>query len=235
MRKGKRIFGGLLFLLAAVALILHGLGYLQGFGFWTVAFSIILIGILAKGLVKQRWGQSLLALAILIMMFKENLGLQDLSNWLIVGAAILGTVGLNILFPRRYRHWFVNNNKKNTVEQLEISSSEDGEKVLCEVSFGSASKYISSRELKKVKVDVAFGNLDLYLDNAVLKEHNAVIKADVAFGKMSLYLPQEWNVKLLSDSSFGSINEIGHSNPQGEETLVVKGDVAFGSIEIRYV
>ena len=42
----KKVFWGVLFLLGALALLLGKSGYLEGVGFWTVFFSIILAGIL---------------------------------------------------------------------------------------------------------------------------------------------------------------------------------------------
>ena len=45
-RQHKKIFWGILFLLGAVALLLGGLGHLGSFNFWSILFSIALLGCL---------------------------------------------------------------------------------------------------------------------------------------------------------------------------------------------
>lgn len=236
MRKGKKIMEGLIFLLGAAALILGGLGYLQGVGFWTVVFGIVLAALLVNGVLHRSWGNVLFALAFLLILFKRPLGFPQLSGWLILGAALLGTIGLNILFPSRHRHW-----KKGhivggeSVSNEETIVEEDGEKISCEVSFCSTSKYVANQEIKSVSLDVSFGGLDFYLDNAALKGKEALIRADVSFGSLDLYLPKEWNVVLQAETAFGSLDENGSFDPGGEHTVYVKGDISFGTMNLYYV
>lgn len=236
MKKSKRVTEGLIFLLGAAALILGGLGYLQGVGFWTVVFAVVLAAVLVKGILHRSWGEILFALAFLLILFKGPLGFPQLSGWLILGAALLGTIGLNLLFPRRHKHWhggpFAGGSPVCSDDTI---AQEDGDVIRCEVNFNSASKYVASQEIKSVFLNVSFGGLDFYLDNAALKQNTAVIQAEVSFGSLDIYLPKTWNVVVQAQTAFGSLDENGSCDLNGEYTVYIRGEVSFGSMDLYYV
>ena len=67
MSSRKSFFWGMVLLLAAAALLLGRLGYLEGVGFWTILFSAFLISFLVKGIVRLRIGTILFSLAFLVI------------------------------------------------------------------------------------------------------------------------------------------------------------------------
>lgn len=257
MKNGKKIFWGIMFLLGGVAVLVGSMGYLQGIGFWTILFSIVLIGILMDGVMNKRWGGILFPLAFLGILNSKWLGIEHLVPWPILGAALFGTIGLNILFPRGnflwkwstynkgFGHWH-NRNKSyvHGIDEIhlghmgknqEIVGDDGSETVKCEVSFGSEIKYINSRQLSNAYFECAFGSLAVYLDNAGLKDQQASIIVDSAFGGIELYVPKEWKVILDVSGAFGGTSEDGHCDPMGENVLYVRGEVAFGGLEIHYI
>lgn len=239
MNNGKKAFWGVLFLLGAVAAVVGGLGLLKGIGFWTILFSIVLIGVLVEGLIRKSWGQILFSAAFLLILGGKAMGGLPISIWLVLGAALLGTIGLNILFPRK--HGYMDYIRTETTanwsaeEYSQIVGADGGESVNCEVSFGSSAKYITSQNLKNANLEVSFGGMSVYYDNAVLRDHCAGSRIDVSFGHMELYIPQDWNVVVNVTSSFAHVQEKGCCNRNGINTLMLVGDVSFGNVDIFYI
>lgn len=241
MRRGKKIFWGVLFILGAVALIIGKLGYLGDIGFWSIFFTIGLLGFLVEGIFKRKYGTILFSLAFLIIVNDKFLGLEAITPWPVLGAALLGTIGLNILFPGKYKiSKHIGGTKHLLPEEIiidndECDDSEDGEEVRYEVVFGNAMKYVTSKSLSSVRGECVFGDLNIYLDNADLKNHQAEVRAEAVFGDIVLYVPAGWSVIQQVDTVFGSVNENGHCTPDGVNCLYVRGDVVFGSLIINYV
>ena len=248
MRRGKKFFWGVLFLLGAVALIIGKLGYLGDVGFWSIFFTIGLFGFLIEGIVKMKFGTILFSLAFLAIVNDKFLGIEAITPWTVLGAALLGTIGLNILFPGKYKFSKHRGGVKpmiadntdgdssmvnNTI--IETDEGDVGEEVRYEVVFGDAVKYVTSKSLSCVRGECVFGELNIYLDRAGLQNHCAEIRAEAVFGDVILYVPAEWNVIQKVDTIFGSVNEWGHCSPDGLNCIYVRGDVVFGSLIINYV
>ena len=99
--KKKNVFWGVLFLLGACAVIAGRLGFLDGIGFWSILFSLVLAAVLIRGIVRRSWGMILFSVAFLCIVNDRLLGIEKLTPWPVLGAALLGTIGLNLLFPDR--------------------------------------------------------------------------------------------------------------------------------------
>ena len=82
-RKTRNIFWGILFLLGALALLLGKLGFL------------------INGILRRSFGGILFSLAMLIIINDELLHMEAITPWPVLGAALLGTIGLHFLFPGR--------------------------------------------------------------------------------------------------------------------------------------
>ena len=240
MKVRKNILWGILFILAAVALVVNKLGYLQGMGFWNILFSVILIGICVNGIVKRRWGSILFSAAFFIIVNDTLLHMENLTPWTVLGVAFLGTIGLNMLFPTKSRHirnhlFTEDMSGVKWGESDELMITEEGDVVQQDVIFGSSVKYIKSQELSKVNSDCIFGEVSVYLTEAVLKEHRAKVFVDVIFGNANIYVPACWAVSTNTDQIFGNVSVCGTCDPNGENKLLISGDVIFGELVIHYV
>ena len=240
MKMRKNIFGGILFILAAVALVVNKLGYLQGMGFWNIVFSVVLIGICVKGIINQRWGKILFSAAFFIIVNDNILHMEKLTPWTVLGVALLGTIGLTMLFPAKKRHvrkHLITEDVSgvNWGEDDELMITEEGDTVQQDVIFGSSVKYIKSQELSKVNSDCVFGQVSVYLTEAMLKEQRAKVFMDVVFGNANIYVPACWAVSITTDQVFGNVSECGNCDPNGENKLLICGDVVFGQLVIHYV
>ncbi|MCM1216390.1 MAG: hypothetical protein NC331_02520 [Lachnospiraceae bacterium] len=242
-RKTKKILWGLAFLLAA-ALIIAG-------NFFDIRVSDILIMLamvvlLAEGIIRRRYVLILFPIAIMVIINSDRLGISRISPWSILAAALLGSIGLHVLFPHRGRHWRIHGHisdndaetdgsgwyKRNTEEFVQAGPA--GE-VRLENNFGETVKYLTGGMLESVRLENNFGCMSVYFDSAELKDHTACVRAESNFGKMTLYIPAAWNVVIKGETAFGSIREKGQCDPAGVETLEVRAEVSFGEIEIRYI
>ena len=64
MKEKGNIFGGMVLLMGAVALIANRLGFLEGVGFWTILLNICLLSILIQGIFRRKVGTTLFSAAI---------------------------------------------------------------------------------------------------------------------------------------------------------------------------
>ncbi len=237
-RQHKKIFWGILFLLGAAALLIGGLGHLEGFSFWTILFSIALLGCLVDGILDRSFGQILFSLAIFIIINDDFLHLEAITPWPVLGAALLGTLGLNIIFPKRsgcktpplpHHPKNAGFSGRNTQEFV------SGEEIRCESAFGYAVKYIVGRDISRIFLESSFGNLEVYFNDAVFKDNRANALIECSFGNMELFVPADWNVITNIKRSLGSMEESGYGNPNGAVTLFLEGSVSFGHVEIHHI
>lgn len=230
--RGKNVFWGILLLAGAAALLLGRLGYLSGIGFWPIVFNIGLLAILIKGIARRKFEQILFPLACLIIVNDELLGLEAITPWPVLGAALLGNIGLNLLFPKfgrgRSRH-LAGSARKGVLE-----CSQNGSDVSYENTFGDSTKYLSG-VVGSVDVENTFGSMQIYFTETLLKNHMAEVNVETSFGSIVIYVPSVWKVVLDVQTAFGNAEEKGNCNPFGEDVLYIGGAVNFGSLEIVYV
>lgn len=246
MNKGRNIFWGVLFLLGALALLAGKMGLFEGFNLWTILVSIGLIGLFIDGIWHRSYGMTLFSLAFLIIVNDKLLGAEAITPWPVLGAALLGTIGLHILFPdRRWKHqscYSGNGSSKwngkhgyaagGAVKEDRIT--DDGE-VWIGNSLGESVKYLTQNEISQVHLKNSFGTLIVYFENAVLKDGAVQVSVDNSFGSTVLYVPGDWRVVLNVEAAFGDAQEKGCCNPEGSNTVQISGKVSFGELEVRYL
>lgn len=234
MKINKNLTWGIFFVLVAAFVLVGSMGFFGDISVWTIVFASGLLLWFINGLVKLSWGNMLFPLALAGILFDEALGIEKLTPWPILAAALFGTIGLNLLFKTHKKNGvpFVEFNRNGTVvEEMSV----DDMSFDCEVAFGSSVKYINCKQLRSGKIETSFGNTVLYFDNAQLCDGYATINIETSFGKSTLYIPKEWNVEVKVTKAFGSLEEKGKCALDGFNKLVINGEVSFGSIEIVYI
>lgn len=160
----------------------------------------------------------LFSLALFVILNDRLLGMESITPWPVLGTALLGSIGLNLLFPgfgkrRILRNAFRGCGGKGLKSIVAIegehsgrveSYDHNGANVSCENAFGESVRYVSG-EIGWVNLDNAFGTLQVYFTEAYLQGGRADVSLDVAFGKTVLYVPSNWKVNLSLDKAFGSI------------------------------
>lgn len=230
VNKGSKVFWGILLLLGAVAFLVSKLGFFEGIGFWSILFSIGLVAILVNSLVRGSWGGILFSLAFLVIVNDKLLKLEAITPWPVLGTALLGTIGLNLLFPKVHR---MKSYKLIAGGEHATRDFVSEERVSYQNAFGSTVKYVTG-EVSRIHLDNAFGTMEVYFSDAVLKDHMANVKVDSAFGRVVLYVPESWQViSEHMETAFGNGMVMEHkNNPGAEDTLYVSGDISFGALLI---
>ncbi len=244
MNKTK-IFWGVILIVGAALLILEGYGIFDGsgIGIVNILFGVVLFGIFVNGIIDRSFGGMLFSLAFLCIVFSDALKLGRITPWPVLLAALLGTIGLNLIFPKRKlrihkdsdviyssdRHRGTGTAKVDNV---------DGEIINFHSSLGACVKYINSDNLREVNADCRFGAMEIYFDNAIIQGGTAVLNINASFSGVELHIPKEWNVINNLKTSCGAVNgDVRNTEKEslGSSTLIINGNVAFGAVDIEFI
>lgn len=232
---GKKIFWGVVFVLAAVYMIVSRIYELPKIGLWTIILTIAMIAIIIKGIGELNFFEILFGAAFLCCIYDSQLGIEELTPWPVLGAALLGSIGLSMIFHKKKRvEWTVGNGVR-TEFGGSTSGSCDGANILIENNFGSANRYINSENFCSASIKNNFGSLNVYFDNAIIQSGAAYVDVESGFGSTNLYCPREWNIVNDLSRSFGTINEYGKSERSSSNSLYIRGEANFGTINIYYI
>lgn len=229
---GKKIFWGLIFILVAVYLIVSRIYELPQIGIWSIILTIAFVALVIKGIGERNFYEILFGIAFLCCIYDKWLGIEKLTPWPVLGAALFGSIGLSMIF-RKKRTWNVEGSRG---EFRSTSSNEnDGEHIFCENNFGSSIKYINSDNFCSARLNNDFGTLTVYFDNAIIQSGTAYVEVSCDCGTTNLYIPKQWKVVNDLARSFGTISEHGRCEGSSNNTLYLRGEVDFGSINIYYI
>lgn len=236
----SKFFWGIFLLLASAYLIISGLGIIPAVGVVRAVGTVICIGIMVSSIYNVSFGGILFPLAFIGILYDEALHIEAITPWPLLIAALLGTIGLNLLFGgMRIKIKYKSEKKKyeHETEQWENASVENmnGEEIKIVSRFGSVIRYITSENFKSADVTVRFGAAKIYLDNAMVPAGNATLNLDVSFGGVEIYVPKNWQVINHLDASFGGVDEKGKQSTDVVSTLTLQGSANFSGVEIRYI
>ena len=230
--KKERVFWGIFFIMAAVFIVIGKLGGLGDVNFLTLLLSVFIGACLIKSVMHKSVGGILFSLAFLCIIYAKPLGIEVLTPWTVLGAALLGTIGASFLY-RPKGDWFAYGSNhissKETVEIVEDAQIEFN------TSFGGSIKYINSDNFQSARLRCSFGAMKVYFDNAVIENGQATVEIDVSFGGMELYIPRSWKVINNVAASFGGIDEKNHNDTASAPILNLVGKVSFSGVEIIYI
>jgi predicted membrane protein len=220
--------------MAAAALVIANALY-DFMGFWSIICLVIAVPIAIEFLIQRFFAGVFIPLAVLGIIFAVPLGIEQLTPWPLLAAAILLTIGFSVMFRKKMSishiggvdfDNFIHNNTESIVED-EFS---------CSVKFGSSTKYFVSDNLEKAYLSCEFGGLKAYFDEATLSPIGATLLVEARFGGVELYIPKHWKVQNSITASLGGVNESGRSSPNPDSPVfTINGTVSFGAVEIRYI
>ncbi len=233
MKNGWKIFWGLAFVLTAVFLVLDALGVTLPFAWvfgrvslFTLIVGLILVAFIVSRVVRGNFISVIFPLAFLFMLFEENIamlcGLENsniINNWLLLLVALLLTIGLSILLPKRRLY--------------EIHLDGDSENSKAGGSFGASTIYIDCESFERRVIECDFGSRTVYFANPEAYRGGGTLIIDNSFGSMVIHVPVAWRADVDIDNSFGSV--VSPNAAPGGPILYIKGDNSFGSIVVKYV
>lgn len=224
--KDGRLLGGLFLTLSAIALIINKLGYFPYIDF----FTVFLVYIIIKSALEVDFSGILFPIALICITYDEQLGITAITPWTVLIAALLGSIGLSMIFnkyPKWARNW--NSSKFNTID------TEDESHIKLKTSFAGSIKYINTDKFEQADLKCSFGAMKVYFDNAVLHEGEGFVNIESAFSGIELYIPRNWTVKDISTTSFGAITEKNRNEGTADNILTICGCIDFSGVEIIYI
>lgn len=217
-------FWGIICILSAILIFGNLFGFLPfTFSLWKIAGTLICLSVIIDGIKERSFYSPLFGIAIIFYLFREDLGFEDISLWLLLLATWLLAWGLTSIIYPKTRHIEIEDIEYSTNSIINITSS-----------FGEKVQYIQTNDLQYVTIDSKFSGLKLYFDQATI-QNQATIEIDGNFTGIELYVPKEWNVQSHVHAFFGGVDEKGHPSSSGYPTLNITGRIHFGGIEIHYI
>lgn len=230
--KKKDIFWGLLFIMAAVMIIVNKLGFYTNISMFDIVVTIILLGIVINSIIHISFPGILFPVAFLCIIYAEEWNITQLTPWPVLLTASLGSIGLSMIFNR---HKFYKYHCDCHQEHFdEVINHPDESVVNCSVSFGSSMKYINTEKFERANIKSSFGAMKVYFDNAVV-ESQAEIILDVSFSGVELYIPKTWKIVNEVNTSLGALSEKNSHIHSDFPVVTIKGNISFSGVDIIYI
>ncbi|MBR6772196.1 MAG: hypothetical protein IKM29_02265 [Clostridia bacterium] len=241
MKAGKIVLG-VLFIAAAVVLILEAVGVISpvtsvigDITFWQAigGIAVIAAGTLLSW---KHFGFVFLLIGFLFMIFERNIayvcgmdGGDIINNWLVFGCSILLSVGFFFLTPKR-KKWTGSCRSAGAGVSVKGKSNKMGAASVyidCE-EFGNTDM-VRSIENKLGAIEVHFENTESYLGGGTLY-------IDSKIGAVEICVPKEWKVNTDDlEVSVGVIDTNCDKERADGPELIIKGRVDIGAMEISRV
>lgn len=236
----KNLFFGFFLICIAAVMILDRLDMLGGISWFTGVMAAICGYFFLRGIIKVEFFNVTLAIAVLIILFDEQLKLEAITPWPVLGAALLVAVGLSMIFKKKHRINVTVNGETYEKEIYKemfrdtVVDQDDSDEIRYETLFSSSIKYVNSDNFRRANLECNFGSMQVFFDNAHIQNGSATVTVECNFGKMELVFPKEWNVIVDLDAPFAGVSEQKKSYTSDGPTVYLRGDSAFGKVEIRY-
>ncbi len=251
----RNIFMGVIFVLAAVLVVVGQFMSFATIGFWSILAGVVLVAAFVSSLVRLNFTGMFLALALLYTVFDEPLGLPHINFWVLLFASIIAGWGMSLLVRRRTRPGWDNSYQQNApAGELppydptcgaqppqeaypNYVAGEDGNHPSASVTFGATTRYLHSPALESGQFSALFGAVEVYFDQARLAGGRATVNCDATFGSVKLYVPRTWRVEENVNTFLGAFDSDRKMATPMENgpLLMVTGNASFGAVEVEYV
>ena len=136
-------FWGIICILGAILIFGNLFGFLPfTFSLWKIAGTLICLSVIIDGIKERSFYSPLFGIAIIFYLFREDLGFEDISLWLLLLATWLLAWGLTSIIYPKTRHIEIEDIEYSTNSIINITSS-----------FGEKVQYIQTNDLQYVTID----------------------------------------------------------------------------------
>lgn len=230
--KRERFFWGVLFVLMGIVLVVSKLGYFPDVNVFSLLLTAFLTAVIIKSLFHLNFAGILFPIAFICIIYDKQLGITSITPWTVLIAALLGSIGLSMIFHKRIK-WI--SNKCNDDYKLEKIDVADGSHVEFKNSFSASVKYINTDKFEQADFDCSFGAMTVYFDNAIMSNDNAIVRINASFSGIELYIPKTWHVDNKTNVFLGAVEEKNKNNGVTTNNLTLVGDISFSGVEIIYI
>lgn len=237
--KKSNWFWGIFLILAAALIIVNQFDY---FGFISpirLVITILLAVIVIKSIPNLNFFGILCPIGVGVILYRDTLGIEDISWWAILAAVVFASIGLSMIFGNHKHSWTRHTEYHHHGGDAFRAKQEnvDEDEIFSKISFGADSKYIYSTNFRRGEFSTSFGSLQLYFDQAKLHPDGAEVCIEASFAGVEIYVPREWRIEDNISAVLGGV-EINYRNsrPNPESpTLVLKGNVQFSGVEVKFI
>ena len=231
--KKEKIFWGLVLILGGIFLIISKLGYFPDVNVFSLLLTVFLVIVIVKSLRPINFAGILFPIAFICIIYDKQLGITNITPWTVLIAALLGSIGLSMIF-HKHTKWV--NTKHNCEDyKFEKIDVEDESNVRFKTSFGASIKYINTDKFEQADFNCSFGAMKVYFDKAIMSKNNAIVRINASFSGIELYVPKTWNIEDKTNVSLASISEKNRHDQITTNTLTLVGDITFSGVEIIYI
>lgn len=231
--KMKNYLWGIFFIAAAVLLVVGKLGIVGEIHVWSLMFTVLFTAALVESVLQKSIPGVLFSIAFLCIIYDEQLGITALTPWTVLGAALLGSIGISFFYtPDRVRRGHLHEAKEGIGA---IETVQDEEKMEFITKFGGSIKYINSEDFRSARVEAVCSGMKLYFDNAMIQGEQAVLDMMLSYSGLELYIPKEWMIINEANIFMGAIEEKNRREGEVEKRLVLRGEMKLSGITVIYV
>ena len=232
MKKARKIMWGSFLLLAGAMVIINGSGTF--IGTFPLLCCILVIPIMLESLLHLNFWGIFIPPAIIGIIFRGDLGIEHITPWPLLAAAVLLSIGCSVLFGKSenscgrcgYFH---------LEEKVSIDDIPDDD-MTCNVNFGASSKYIRSQNFELAYFNCNFGSIKAYFDNAKLSPNGARLHITAKFSGIELFIPKHWKVANNVSAVLAGVEEKTRNMPDpNSPVLTLTGNISLSGIVIYYV
>lgn len=231
--KKKDVFWGIIFIVAAVLIIINQFGFFAEISMFEIVATVVLIGIIIKSIRSINFWGILFPLAVLCIIFDKQWNITEFTPWPALLTALLLSIGLSLVFKRTSwcgYHFHHDNEFGST-----IVNEQDDNVINCSANFGESMKYVNSDNFERANIKCSFGEVKVYFDNALIPSGKADIYLDVSFGEAQLYIPKTWKIVNNVHVFLGDMNDNNRNASSVAPVVTIHGNINFGDVEIIYV
>lgn len=230
--RNDRLFWGFSLIFGAIFLIFSELGFLPDINVFSMLFTIFLMIVILKSTVKMEFSGILFPIAILCIMYDRELGIEAITPWTVLMAALLGSIGLSMIFPQKSHYKRDGSWNYGKYEKVDMA---DNGYVKIENSFGTLIKYVDTDMFVRADLKSSLGSMKVYFDKVQMQAESAIINVDASFAGIQIYIPKTWRVENQTRSSFGGVDEKNMSDPITTNTIIITGNMSFSGVEIIHI
>jgi predicted membrane protein len=230
----RKVLWGLLLLGCGVLLLFQALGIGQEYDAIRLIGSLLLIGLAIVSFVQFRFFLSLLPVAFVVYLWRNQLGLENVNIFLLIAAAALLGIGLSVIFHKKTKLFKQSHVKFDPGPAVETLSSD--EFVNIEASFGEQTKYIHASNLKKVNISGNFCSVKVFFDQCEVADNTLYVNVSGNFSGIELSMPRNWiiqnNINTFAAEFKDQDAYYGGENPI---RVIMQGSANFAEIKVRHV
>ena len=241
----KYILFGLFFIIVGASIICKALGVIpeiDNIAMLNILLALMMVPVFVEGIIHVIFSFIFFPIAIELIIFRVPLGLEAITPWPVLGAALFLSLGCSLLVPRNIKWMKRQWNGDTLMDRYEGGENWTDENMPDGMSdlkrntrFAGSSKYINSEDFRNCEISCSFGGTKVYFDKAVIQGNSANIKLNAEFSGVELYIPKEWTVKNLLRCKMGGVEEKGERNAaKSGKFVVLTGDTSFSGVTVYY-